>query len=225
MTSAERFATGRMATPGWVKSAWLGRDSMAGMGLRMLPGVGSIASGGDAIQDFSQGKIWSGLGNTAMAGLSLLPGFGIGKGLMKGFGMLGKVPGLARAGGMMGRAGQVMTRSRSLPLLSKLPNPISGATNMAKGVAGTVAGSAPGRAFSGANRWVTANPWKTNAGALGVTAGAGHMQELTNTAHEGQEQASGQMKDMLSSIHQNPVFQNPMMTGYGTNANYADTWG
>lgn len=234
MTSVERFATGRLAQSGWVKSAWLGRDSTMGQVARFIPGVGAIGTGADAIQDFSQGKIWSGLGNTAMTALNLTGGGALAKGLFKGVGMLGKIPGIARAGGALARSTPTIGKYIANPAMSAVRGVGNTMSSMGSSVGKAVSGfkpvqalanTRPGQAVSSVGRWAGQNPGKTNLiGGAGV-AGADHMQGISDMAHQGQEQAEGQMKDMMSNIHRSPVFQNPMTAGFGSNANYADTWG
>lgn len=57
------------------------------LGMSLIPGVGTAYMGGKAMRDFSQGNIWSGVGNTALAAASLIPFAG---GVAKGVGMLGR---------------------------------------------------------------------------------------------------------------------------------------
>lgn len=60
----------------------------------LIPGVGTAISGYDAVQDFRNGRWWSGLGNLGMAGLGLLPGVGgLGSTLIRGGARLAKAVG------------------------------------------------------------------------------------------------------------------------------------
>ena len=60
---------------------------LGSMAMYMLPGVGTVASGVDAINAFSQGRVAAGLGHTLFAGAGL---FG-GAGLLRFLGRAGKI--------------------------------------------------------------------------------------------------------------------------------------
>lgn len=65
--------------------------NLAWTAAEVLPGTGTAISGSRALEDFSRGRIWSGLGHGALTAASLLPGGKlVGKGIAKGVGSLGK---------------------------------------------------------------------------------------------------------------------------------------
>jgi hypothetical protein len=75
--------------------------------LSFVPFVGAIPSGASAINDFSNGRILSGLGNTGIAAFSLLGGGSIAKGI----GMAGRV---AARGGNAARVAKTLSRMENI---------------------------------------------------------------------------------------------------------------
>jgi hypothetical protein len=98
----------------------------------LIPGYGAVTSGMDALKAISQGNIWGGLGHTALAGLSMLPGIGtmgagafrlLGKSIPKAVPILGRLgsKGLAPNIGKLGERGINALQNISDWGLKKLP--------------------------------------------------------------------------------------------------------
>jgi hypothetical protein len=73
-------------------------NTLGDLAMSAIPFVGSAYLGNKAVQDFRRGNVWSGIGNTALAGLTLIPGVGLAKGLVHGAakGVMGAVKGGAK---------------------------------------------------------------------------------------------------------------------------------
>jgi hypothetical protein len=73
-------------------------NTVGDIALSSIPFVGSAYLGNKAVQDFRRGNVWAGIGNGVMAGLSLIPGVGLAKGVASaaGKGVMGAIRGGAR---------------------------------------------------------------------------------------------------------------------------------
>lgn len=129
-----------------------------------IPGVGTAAMGLDALHSFGHGNILSGLGSTAMAGASLLPGGALlsrlglmggklgrglaaaGSGMTQGSKAIGMTPGRAAIAGAGGAAATTIgdaIHPSSTPFQMKQPAPSPGTSDPLSPDWGKPAGGAP----------------------------------------------------------------------------------
>jgi hypothetical protein len=91
-------------------SDWADANPWKSLAVASTPGLGTAFSLNNAASDFRRGRVWSGIGNVGMAGLSLV---GLG-----GAGRLGKM-GLSALGKSVGRMPGVKALSSKAPTLTK----------------------------------------------------------------------------------------------------------
>ncbi len=163
----------------------------------MTPGLGTALSGRDAFRSFAKGNILGGLGHTALAGLSLIPGGGGIGAAIKGVKGMGKMVGAGKA---LGAA------SKMAPTLSKaVGGGLNRATNMGRQA---VTAFDKSRLVTGINklpgvRHIQAAPKTSLAGGLGATV-AGDMRQA------GREAAVNRTADVFNSLRGSMPTANPL---------------
>ena len=224
MTSTERLRTAGFPKRGsaiWGDNGSWGQNTGKGILARtaagFIPGVGSIMPAGDAIKDFSQGRYWSGLMNTGIAGMGLFGLGGATTAVARGLGLGTKALQLGKRMPILGRMGG--------SIASKMPGVVGlgerGMNAFGRGAVGlrdtasnmalkfkplrTLNESRVGQAYHN-------NSGKVLAGSLLGGVGLSHMQSVADEAEGGYQQTVDGMKSMLSKIHQSPVFSNPMFS-------------
>ncbi len=221
MTSIERF----VLADGITKRAWgefakgfFGGEggstagNVAGLATDFLPVVGGVKQLGQAAFQASQGNWGKALSNTGFGALGLIGAGAIGKGL-KGVGML------SRLGKPLGAMA-----TKAAPTLAPALGKGVGRLGAAIGAPGNFLGKqltkmpVVGRGVSAIN----ANPGKTLAGGYVAGTMGNKLNDAAEIARQGDKQNVEGMQNMLSDIHQNPVFNNPLYSGGGRNPNYAD---
>ncbi len=213
MNSLERF----VLADGFTKRSWgpwsddssVGQSTLPGIGLRIgagfLPGVGAVLPAGDAINDFSHGRIGSGLLNTGLAGLGVFGLGGVGGAAAKGLGFGARAAGLgARAAGTAARVG---TRfAEAAPTMAKGFNMAGRTFSRARGAYNqpfeALSKTRFGAPLNAASKWTGAHPWKSTVGIGAAGAMGNKLDEASAIARQGDNQnvagAAPAMKAVVS---------------------------
>ena len=183
----------------------------------MLPGVGTALSARDAAQAFGQGRIMAGLGNTAMAGLSLIPGGGLAGGALKG---IGRFAGMGlralkgtRAGAKAVGAGAAI--GKAMPSFVQGGKAVGqAAVNTGKAVGTQYGKLSEGFANTGVGSVLKNNPIKATAGAIGANA----LSKPAPVAGAADDAAMSHIGNLAESAQQstpNPMFASPSQPSWG----------